>query len=214
MSNARSDFLPGAERLPTIVTPRLELRWLEPHDAPALLAIFGDAEVCRYWSHPPLADLAAAEELQREIAHRFAERSLFQWGLAERATGRIVGTCTLASLSAEHQRADVGFALARAAWGRGYMAEAIPALLAFAFDTLGLHRVEADADPRNDRSLRLLEREGFRREGLLRERYRVSGERQDAVLLGLLRREWARGRDVGQKDTGGSRTDDDPRRTA
>ena len=61
----------------------------------------------------------------------------------------------------------------------------------FAFEELGLHRVEADVDPRNARSLRLLERLGFQQEGLLRERYHVSGEIQDAALLGLLRTDWS-----------------------
>ena len=103
----------------------------------------------------------------------------------------MVGTCTLAQLSPEHRRAEVGYALARAVWGRGYLAEVLPALLTFAFDTLDLHRVEADVDPRNAPSIRALERLGFRREGHLRERYHVAGEVQDAVLYGLLRREWA-----------------------
>ena len=186
-------MLPGADQLPTLATARLRLRWLTPADVPALFAVFGDPAVCRYWSRPPLADIAAAAALQREIALRFAERSLFQWGIAERATDAVVGTGTLASLSAEHRRAEVGFALARAAWGRGYLAEALPALLAFAFGALALHRVEADVDPRNARSIRVLERAGFRREGLLRERYHLAGEVQDALLYGLLRREWEGG---------------------
>lgn len=183
-------MLPDADRLPTIATERLHLRWLTPADVPALFDVFGDPAVCQYWSRAALADLAAAAALQREIAHCFAERSLFQWGIAERATDAVVGTCTLASLSAEHRRAEVGFALARAAWGRGYLAEALPALLAFAFGTLALHRVEADVDPRNARSIRVLERAWFRREGLLRERYHLAGEAQDALMYGLLRREW------------------------
>jgi [ribosomal protein S5]-alanine N-acetyltransferase len=183
--------LPDADRLPTLDTARLRLRWLTPDDAPALLAVFGDPVVCRYWSRPPLAALAAAAELQQEIAQLFAERSLFQWGIAERETDAVVGTCTLAALSAEHRRAEVGFALARAAWGRGYAAEALAALLAFAFERLALHRVEADVDPRNARSIRALERAGFVREGCLRERYLIAGEAQDAVMYGLLRREWA-----------------------
>ncbi len=182
-------LLPGAERLPTITTPRLALRWLESDDAPALLAIFGDPVVCRYWSHPPIPDLDAAAAMHRHIVRHFTERTLFQWGLAERESNAVVGTCTLASLNVEHRRAEIGFALARASWGRGYVAEALPALIDFAFDTLGLHRIEADADPRNDRSIRALEREGFHREGLLRERYHVSGETQDAALFGLLRHE-------------------------
>ncbi|HEX2165116.1 MAG TPA: GNAT family protein, partial [Thermoanaerobaculia bacterium] len=60
----------------------------------------------------------------------------------------------------------------------------------FAFGPLALHRLEADVDPRNERSLKALERLGFRREGLLRERYFVAGEIQDSVMLGLLAREW------------------------
>jgi [ribosomal protein S5]-alanine N-acetyltransferase len=184
-------MLSDADRLPTIDTARLRLRWLTSADVPALFAIFGDPEVCRYWSRPALPDLAAADALQQEIVDLFSERSLFQWGIAERATDRVVGTCTLASLSAEHHRAEVGFALATEVWGRGYLAEVLPALLLFAFDTLDLHRIEADVDPRNARSIGLLERAGFQREGYLRERYRVAGEVQDALIYGLLRPEWA-----------------------
>ena len=183
-------MLPEARSLPTIPTGRLLLRAVTPADVPALFGVFGDPVVCRYWSRPPLPDLDAAAALQAEIARRFEERALFQWGIAERGSGTLVGTCTLAALSAEHRRAELGYALARAAWGRGYVAEALPALIGFAFETLELHRLEADVDPRNERSIRALEREGFEREGHLRERYHVQGEVQDAVLYGLLHREW------------------------
>ncbi len=190
MSASSTRMLPDADRLPTLETARLNLRWLTPDDAPALFAVFGDPEVCRYWSRPPLAHVDDARALQAEIAASFAARSLFQWGIAERDTGALVGTCTLASLSTAHARAEVGFALARARWGRGYVAEALPAMVRFAFATLGLHRLEADADPRNAASIRALERVGFVREGHQRERYWMSDEWQDAVLFGLLRRDW------------------------
>lgn len=183
-------MLRGADSLPTISTERLRLRWLAPGDVPALAAIFGDPDVCRFWSSPALTDLAAAEALYQQIMRGFTARSLFQWGITERKTEAVVGTCTLASLSSEHRRAEVGFALARAVWGRGYISEALPALLDFAFETLDLHRLEADVDPRNERSIRAIERLGFEREGYLRERYHVNGELQDAVLYGLLRRDW------------------------
>ena len=184
-------MLSDAAHLPTLSTDRLVLRALAPADVPALFAIFGDPVVCRYWSRPALPDLHAAAELQADIARHFAARTLFQWGIAERETSVVVGTCTLADLSPEHRRADVGFALGRAAWGRGYVSEALPRLLRFAFDVLRLHRLEADVDPRNARSIRALERVGFAREGYLRERYHLHGEVQDAIVYGLLRREWA-----------------------
>jgi RimJ/RimL family protein N-acetyltransferase len=167
----------------------LRLRSLTPRDVPALFEIFGDPVVCRYWSRPPLPSIVAAADLLAEITQHFESRSLFQWGVAN-LDDRIIGTCTLASLSEEHRRAEVGFALARSQWGNGYMAEALPALLRFAFETLQLHRLEADADPRNLSSIRLLEGVGFQREGFLRERYHLNGEIQDALFYGLLRPEF------------------------
>lgn len=189
--NAHPRLLAGATQLPTIVAQEVKLRWITPEDVPALFEVFGDPEVCRYWSRPPLADVAAAAALQQEIQALFEERSLFQWGIALPASGALIGTCTLASLDAVHGRAEVGFALKRDAWGRGHAADAVGALVAFAFTTLGLRRLEADADPRNAASIRVLERAGFKREGLQRERYCLDGELQDALVFGLLRREWS-----------------------
>lgn len=184
-------MLAGAASLPTLDTERLRLRPLAVADVPALFAVFGDVEVCRYWSRPPLPDIAAADALLREIERGFAARTLFQWGIAERASDLVVGTCTLAAISAAHRRAEIGYALGRDAWGRGYAAEALPALVRFAFEALDLRRLEADVDPRNTRSIRALERLGFVREGHQRERYEMEGEIQDAVLYGLLRRQWS-----------------------
>jgi RimJ/RimL family protein N-acetyltransferase len=70
------------------------------------------------------------------------------------------------------------------------MFEATSTLLRFAFEQLSLHRVEADVDPRNEASIRLLEKLGFQREGYLRERWLVGEEINDTVFYGLLRREW------------------------
>jgi RimJ/RimL family protein N-acetyltransferase len=181
-----------SDRLPTLETPRLRLRWLTEADVGALFEIFSHAEVTRYWSSPPLADAAAAVRLLEKIHRSFAERSLFQWGIARGDDDRVIGTCTLYRLEAEHRRGEIGYALGRAHWGQGYMNEALSALLDFAFERLGLHRVEADTDPRNAASIRTLERLGFQREGYLRENWHVNGEIQDSVLFGLLRREWRR----------------------
>lgn len=183
-------FLPGEMTLPVLDTDRLRLRTLVPGDIPALFSIFGDAEVCRYWSSPPLPSLAEADALYASIEDGFETRTLFQWGIELRDTHGIIGTCTLASLSEQHRRGEVGFALGRAHWRMGYVSEALVALVRFAFDELALHRLEADVDPRNHASLRALERLGFERDGYLRERYQVAGEIQDAVLLGLLRPQW------------------------
>jgi len=173
-----------------LVAERLRLRWLEERDVDPLYEVFGDPAAMRYWSSPPLVDKAAATALLREIRDCFARGELYQWGIALADTDRVIGTVTLAGIDRTHRRASVGFALATSAWGQGYATEAVTRLIEHAFDDLELHRLEADVDPRNEPSLRLLERLGFRREGLLRERYHLAGEIQDSVMMGLLRTEW------------------------
>jgi RimJ/RimL family protein N-acetyltransferase len=75
-------------------------------------------------------------------------------------------------------------------WGKGYINEALVALLEFGFTQLDLNRVEADIDPRNVASARTLERLGFQREGLLRQRWIVGDEVSDTAIYGLLAHEW------------------------
>ena len=70
------------------------------------------------------------------------------------------------------------------------MNEALSGLIDYAFDELNLNRIEADIDPRNESSGRVLERLKFSREGYLRERWIVGDEVSDTVLYGLLQREW------------------------
>lgn len=181
------------EALPTIAGRNVVLRSLTQQDAPAIHTIFGDPEVIRFWSCPPLLNLAAARELIEEIHDHFRSRRLFQWGISIHETDEILGTCTLLHLDQAHRRAEVGIALRSTVWGRGFATEALGLLLGFAFGELDLHRVEADVDPRNERSLRLFERQGFRREGYLRERWHHLGEIHDAIFLGLIRKEWLGG---------------------
>lgn len=190
------------DRLPTIHTPRLSLRWIEPRDIADLYRIFSDRTVARYWSRPAFTSMDQAEKLLSEIERRFRERMLFQWGITLTGEDRVIGTATLFHFELEHRRAEIGYALAHSHWGRGLAAEAVAGLIDFAVDTLGVHRLEADIDPRNQRSIQLVERLGFRREGLLPERYRVAGEVQDTVLYGLLAPWWKERSTTGKSAAG------------
>jgi RimJ/RimL family protein N-acetyltransferase len=186
--------------LPTLRAPRLTLRTLTEADVADVLAVFSDPLVLRYWDGPLMTTQQVAMQYIERIHYGFRRRELMQWGIADGGTDAVIGTCTLTHLSATHQRAEIGFALRQARWRQGLGTEAVTTALDFAFAGLGLHRIEADVDPRNERSLRLLERLGFRREGHLRERYFMNGERQDAVMMAVLRAEWqARTKDPGPR---------------
>ena len=178
------------DSLVTIDTNRIRLRPVTEDDVDALYRIFSHPEVMRYWGAPPLADRDAALQLVNEIHDGFRRQAALKWGIARRTDDQIIGTTTLFNLSFDNHRCELGYGLDRAEWGKGYMQEALRALLDYAFNVLDLHRLEADVDPRNENSIRIVEKLGFQREGYLRERWQVNGEIQDALFFGLLRPEW------------------------
>lgn len=178
------------DRLPTLDAPRVRLRWLTEADVDALYAVFSDRQMMRYWSSPAMTERKEAEDYLRRIHEGFAGKTLFQWGAELKQERRIIGTCTLFHIDPANAKAELGYCLGSAYWGKGHMSEALTALLDFAFTTLKLRRLEADVDPRNENSLRLLDKLGFHREGLLRERWNVAGEIQDTVFCGLLAKDW------------------------
>lgn len=170
-------------------TERLSLRPLVDDDAPALLAIFSHPAVMRYWSTPPWTELAQAHAMIAADRAALAADEALRLGLQRQGEARLVGTVSLFDLRWQSRRAEIGYALAFDAWGQGLMQEALRAFVGHAFETLALNRLEADIDPRNAASARVLERLGFRREGLLRERWIVDGEVSDSALYGLLARD-------------------------
>jgi RimJ/RimL family protein N-acetyltransferase len=185
------DTLPApAARLPTLVAPRVRLRWMDNRDLEDLYAVYSDPEVVRYWSHVAWPHRDEASIYLEAIESGFQSGNLFQWGICLRGNDRVIGTVTLYAIDHAQGRAEVGFALARDHWGHRYAQEALTVLFEHAFGALSLRRIEADVDPRNLPSLRTLENLGFRREGYLRQRWLVAGERQDSVLMGLLAGDW------------------------
>ena len=177
-------------QLVTITTPRLRLRAIRPDDVADFYAVYSNPEVMRYWSTPPLANREAASKLIDEIQEGFSQRQLLKWGIALLSDDTLIGSVTIFHPDFTHRRAEIGYALGRPYWGQGYMQETLKALINYAFGDLNFHRLEADVDPRNEASVRTLERLGFQREGYLRERWQVNGEIQDAFFYGLLKPDW------------------------
>jgi ribosomal-protein-alanine N-acetyltransferase len=174
----------------TLQTARLALCPLEPAHTDAVFAMRSDPVVQRYGSHPAWTDRQKAVEYIERNVQAMASGAFAQFAIVRREDAAVVGTCTLFDLDAQCRRAQVGYVLLVSEWGKGYAGEAVRGLLDWGFEHLGLNRVEADVDPRNAASARLLERLGFAREGHLRERWIVGGEISDSLMYGLLAREW------------------------
>jgi RimJ/RimL family protein N-acetyltransferase len=178
------------DRFPVLTTARLVLRETADRDVDAVFAMQSDPVAMRYWSTLPMTDIAEARASVERAMGFFAARLALRWSVTRPADDRLIGHVSLFAFSEQSGRADIGYGLAREHWGRGYMNEALTAVVDHAFGPLGLRRLEADIDPRNAASLKALERLGFAREGLLHERWQVGEEISDSVFMGLLAREW------------------------
>jgi ribosomal-protein-alanine N-acetyltransferase len=176
--------------LPTLAGRGIVLRQLTEEDAGHFLGVYSDPRVMRYWSRGPFQDKDEALAALARIECGWRDDVFYQWGIVPVGEEQVIGTATLFRIERDHRRAEVGFAIGSAWWGRGLGTATVSRLTEYAFGQLALGRLEADVDPRNFASLRVLEKLGFRREGLLRERYHVGGEVQDSVILGLLKRDW------------------------
>lgn len=177
---------------PPLETPRLLLRLVTPADLPGLMQVNGDDAVTRFLPYATWTSAADGEAWLQRMANIQATGTALQFVVVERRSGLPIGTCLLFRYDEGSARAELGYVLGRAHWGSGCMHEALAALIDAAFGTLALRRLEAEVDPRNVASARLLQRLGFRREGLLRQRWVTKGEAKDVEAYGLLRDEWRR----------------------
>lgn len=175
---------------PVLTTTRLLLRQARPEDAPALFATFSDEETMRYYGREPMRTMEEAQQLVAGMADRYARRAAIRWCLTLKGEEQVIGSCGCHEFDQGFHRAEIGYEINRAYWRQGLMSEAVAAMLTYGFGELGLHRVEAMIDMRNEASRRLLLKLGFTYEGTLRERYAFGDTFGDESCFSVLQREW------------------------
>lgn len=166
-------------------TERLVLRPLEPDDWRALFPIMSDPAVMAYWDSTEIDD---PELVARMVAAQIEDMDLGRgayWAVERGEDRAFIGACDLSDIDRRHRRGEVGFLLAKSAWGRGFGLEAMRAVVSYAA-ALGLKRLWARAHAGNARSERLLTALGFEVEGYLRGHIQRDGERRDCKVFGLL----------------------------
>ena len=169
-------------------TERLLLRPLARTDVDELFAMYSDAIAMRYWSSGPWTELSQAEAMIERTMETYKSGTQIKLGL--QLDGKLIGQCSMYDFDVQNRRAEVGYMLSKDAWGQGYMTEAMTSLINFGFDELLLNRCEADIDPRNINSGKLLQRLDFVKEGHFRQRWIVEGEVCDSDMYGLLKSDW------------------------
>ncbi|BCM84152.1 GNAT family N-acetyltransferase [Methylobacterium indicum] len=151
---------------PRLTTARLVLRPARPDDAEALFAAYtADPEVARFMTWRPHRAVAETRDYLRACADRWAAGTGFTYLLEELDRAGPIGAI---DLRLHEMSADFGYVLARAAWGRGLMPEALRALADWALAQPGIWRAVATCDVENRASARVMEKAGMRCEGVLR----------------------------------------------
>ena len=150
----------------------------------------GEADSQRF---NPLFDLSVEELARRlkvlgegDISER--RRTDYRWMVE--CGAEVIGTVSAMNISWGMGYVEIGYMFGEEHHGRGLGTRAVALLVDKLFGVAGLHRVYATVSVENHASMRLLERLGFRREGVMREHYLIQGRRVDEVLYGLLRHEW------------------------
>ena len=173
-----------------LFTERLTVRLVEPRDLPALLAVNGDPAVTRHLPYATWAAMADALAWYERMLGIMQAGTALQFVIVRRSDDLPIGTALLFRHDEGSQRAELGYVLGAGLWGQGYMHEALQALVQAAFGPMGLRRLEAEVNPVNTASVQVLERLGFQREGLLRQRWtsaKDEGRPYDVAIYGLLR---------------------------
>jgi RimJ/RimL family protein N-acetyltransferase len=176
-----------------VATERLLLRPFERGDLDPMYRMRSDEGVVRYLYDDVRTVDEVGELLERKIdmASVQSEGDWLSAAVILRQTGELVGDVALRWSSEIHRQGELGFIFHPAHHGRGYATEASRPMLAFGFETLGLHRVIGRLDARNVASARVLEKLGMRREAELVENEWIKGEWQSELVYAILAHEWA-----------------------
>jgi RimJ/RimL family protein N-acetyltransferase len=177
------------EGLPVLSGKRVTLRELRASDAPSLFAMLTTEEVSRFISPPP----TTVDGFERFIAWTIRQRSAGTYAcfaVTLHGSDTAIGIFQLRELDPGFGTAEWGFAIGSPFWGTGAFKEGAELMVHFAFETVGVHRLEARAAVRNGRGNGALRKIGAVQEGVLRKAFLKDGEYLDQVLWTILDEDW------------------------
>lgn len=171
-------------------TRRLLIREFTQGDYEGVHAYASDPEVTRFMEWGPNTPEETRSFLARAVEDQLGNPRQRYTLAVEHPEGGVIGGCGVYVTSSPNRSASIGYCLSRLHWGRGYGTEVAGKLIAYGFEALGMHRIMATCDPSNAASWRVMEHNGMKREGLLREDKLVRGEWRDSLVYSILRGEY------------------------
>lgn len=170
-------------------TPRMILKGYTPSDIQYVFSNYSKPEIMSILGHTDeQAYLKEKDKVDRGYAAY--NRGFVMFFLIEKSSERIMGRCALHNWNSEYRRAEIGYHLDHEEFKRkGFMSEAVEAIINYGFEKMNLNRIEATVSPTNTASLAVMKKFNFTREGLLRQNYWTGDRFDDSVMFSLLRSE-------------------------
>jgi [ribosomal protein S5]-alanine N-acetyltransferase len=177
--------------IPAIDTERLLLRRLMPGDAPAVFAYAKLPEVSEYLLWSPHQSEEESLEFIKFAEGQFSGSLSIIWGIEIKSENKIIGTIDLRNYKSVNSCGETGYGISSRYWNRGYVTEALKALIEFGFGVLALNRIEAHCEEGNIGSWRVMEKSGMKFEGIMREKIFLKGSFRSVKLYSILKSEFS-----------------------
>ena len=174
------------ENFPVLETERLILRKLEFTDASDLQLIRSDERVMIYMDAERHLTIEHSEKSISEKLKMYKEKTGILWAIIEKSTGKFIGDFAFFKIDHKNSRAEIGYTLKPEYWKKGLMKEVMNSTFRFGFTNFNLHSLEANINPKNENSRKILIKMGFQKEAYFRENYYYNGDYLDSEIYSLL----------------------------
>jgi ribosomal-protein-alanine N-acetyltransferase len=179
-------------QFPQLTTDRLELCEITRSHVDWYFEHFNIPEIITGQGFPGPDSLETAKkELDQYIVGLREAGKGFRWGIKLKGESEIIGSVGFYAWDRETEKAEAGYDLKPAYWGKGIMVEALNRVVQFGFEEMGLNRIQVTIMSTNPRSMALIEKVGFKREGILRDYSKFEGKYSDEHIFSMLGREWS-----------------------
>ncbi len=174
------------ETFPQLESERLFYKQFQEDDAETLFEIRANNEVMEYMDSYPEPDILSMKEKIKEMNLSFHMKLGINWAIFEKLSSKMIGYFGIWKLDRDNCRGEIGYALSPDFWGKGFMGETFKTIIPFGFQKLHLHSFEANVNPLNMNSIRILEKQCFKKEAYFRENYLFDGKFIDSIIYSIL----------------------------
>ncbi len=177
---------------PVLKTKRLVLRNFSKKDIKNIYEIRTCKNIMEHMDAPLMDSLEEAERFINYTLRKYEEEEGINWVITPKGSDNMIGYIGFWRLDKEHYRGEIGYALKKEFWNMSLMSEAINEVIRFAFKNMDLNSIEANVNPLNIPSIKLLEKSGFQKEGYFRENYYFNGKFIDTITFSMIKKDYTK----------------------